>query len=111
SSVPGLPIEVNPHSDMDISDIRLLVTCNSGQFVSWSDSGETTILGDEFILPFEEVVLYWRPDNEEDSGTEEKPVVIIGTYNKNLGMYSLIYTGSIKEKEGYYSIDFDVKLK
>ncbi|SHJ92094.1 hypothetical protein SAMN02745751_03711 [Dethiosulfatibacter aminovorans DSM 17477] len=111
SSVPGLPIEVNPHSDMDISDIRLLVTCNSGQFVSWSDSGETTILGDEFILPFEEVVLYWRPDNEEDSGTEEKPVVIIGTYNKNLGMYSLIYTGSIKEKEGYYSIDFDVRPK
>ena len=110
SSVPGLPIEVIPHSDMDTSDIRLLVTSNSGQFVSWSDSGETTILGDEFI-PFEEVFLYWRPDNEEDSRAEEKPVVIIGTFNKDLGMYSLIYTGSIKEKEGYYSIDFDVKPK
>jgi uncharacterized protein YceK len=111
SSVPGLPIEVIPHSDMDTSDIRLLVTSNSGQFVSWSDLGEITMLGDEFILPFEEVVLYWRPDNEEDSGSEDKPVVIIGTYNKDLGTYRLIYTGSIKEKEGYYSIDFDVKPK
>ena len=111
SSVPGLPIEVTPHSDMDTSDIRLLVTSNSGQFISWSDSGEITMLGDEFILPFGEVVLYWRPDNEEDSGAEEKPVVIIGVYNKDLGFYSSIYTGSIKEKDGYYSIDFDVRLK
>lgn len=111
SSVPGLPIEVIPHSDMDTSDIRLLVTSNSGQFVSWSDSGEITMLGDEFILPFEEVVLYWSPDNEEDSRVEEKPVVIIGTFNKDIGMYSTIYTGSIKEKEGYYSIYFDVRPK
>ena len=112
SSVPGLPIEIIPHGNSDISDLRVLATCNDGQFLSWADSGEINELGDELILPFEEKTIYWTPNFENENDGEYTRMIVIGTYNKDLGIYSIVYRGTLEEdEEGFYSIDFDVNTR
>lgn len=102
SSVPGLPLDFDSIDGME-EQLSYKVTVDAGVFIQWDDNGRIKEMGNEIILPYKDVTIYWRPDTESLDKKETEHPIDIQVVNKE--------TEEVVEKDNYLISKVDMKYR